>query len=399
MAQRLKSIAPIALVVMLGGLLAAPAGASEPYKVGVTAAVTGGAATMTAPMVSLFKAYMDRLNEQGGIGGHPVQVSYEDDRGEPARAATNAKKLVEQDRVLVLVNTSLSATFKPTIATAKAGKTPLLFGGAVCPEEVFPPADPLLFCSTSFAALIDSDFAVRVIKELSRDKVRLGLAGMDIPVVRIGLNAAEAVARQLGLEVPAKVIIPPGVVDFTPFASKLKDAGITWGLAWSPWPWEIGPFEGLLKLGWRGNYLLYAFQPLEATFARLNRENLYAMSGTALLGEGLPELKTIQEVASKAGVARIDLEGWVAGVAVHEALKACGWPCDRDRLQSAMSNLAIEVPGVKGGPIRWTRDNHFRTEQLYKIYRWDASKGRPLVVKDWTRVDVDAKLQELKALK
>jgi len=362
----------------------------------MSAAITGGPATTYAPMVEIFRAYISKVNGEGGVNGHAIQVIYEDDRGEPARAATNAKKLVEQDKVTLLINTTTSATFKPVIATAKESKTPLLFGGSVCPEEVFPPADPLLFCSTSFAALIDGDFAVRFIKESSPGQVRLGLALMDIPIARVGINAAEAVGKKLGMEIADKVAMPPTVVDFTPFASKLKDAGANWVFAWSPWPWEIGPYEALLKLGWQGNYLLYGFQPLEAAFARLNKENLYALSGTALLGEGLPELKEIQAVAAKYGVSRIDLEGWVAAVAVHEAVKACGWPCSREKLQSAMSGISITVKGVKGGPIRWSRDNHFRTEQWYKIYRWDSAKGRPVTAKDWTKVDVAEKLKELK---
>lgn len=396
MVRTIQLLTALTLTIALAWPIPAPAETREPYKVGMTAAITGGAATMTAPMTEMFRAYINKMNAEGGVNGHPIQVSYEDDRGEPARSATNAKKLVDQDRVVLLVNTSLSATFKPVIAAAKDSMTPLLFGGSVCPEEVFPPADPLLFCSTSFAALIDSDFAVRFIKEATPAKVRLGLAGMDIPVVRIGLRAAEEVGKKLGMEVVEKVIMPPTAVDFAPFASKLKDAGAAWVFAWSPWAWEIGPFEALLKLGWQGNYLLYAFQPLEGTFARLNKENLYALSGTALLGEGLPELKAIQEVAAKAGVSRIDLEGWVAAVAVHEAFKACGWPCSREKLQSVMNGVSITVPGVKGGPIRWSRDNHFRTEQWYKVYRWDSAKGRPVTVKDWTRVDVAQKLRELK---
>jgi hypothetical protein len=110
-------------------------------------------------------------------------------------------------------------------------------------------------------------------------------------------------------------------------------------------------------------------------------------------------MKVIQDAAAKAGVTRIDVEGWIAGVAVHEALRACGWPCSRDTLQAAMSGLSIRVPGVKGGPIRWTRDNHFRTEQWYKIYRWDSGRGRPVLVKEWTKIDVESKLKELKELK
>lgn len=394
-----KCLGYLVLVVTLGFAISAQAQTSEPYKVGMTAAITGGSATSYAPMVEIFRAYINKVNDEGGVNGHPIQVIYEDDRGEPARGGTNAKKLVEQDNVALLVNTSISATYKPVIATARDSKTPLLFGGSVCPEEVFPPADPLLFCTTSFAALFDGDFAVRFIRESSKDKVRLGLALLDIPITRVGINTAEAVGKKLGMEIADKVPMPPTVADFTPFASKLKDAGANWVFAWSPWPWEIGPYEALLKLGWQGNYILYGFQPLEAAFARLNKENLYALSGVALLGEGRPELKEIQAVAAKYGVSRIDLEGWVAAVAVHETLKACGWPCSREKLQSAMSGISISVKGVKGGPISWSRDNHFRTEQWYKIYRWDSAKGRPVTAKDWTRVDVAQKLKELKELK
>lgn len=391
-----RLLALLAVAVLAVTSIPHPATAADPYRIGVTAALTGGPAQTYIPMIELFRAYVAKVNAEGGVNGHPLQVLLEDDRGEPARAATNAKKFVEQEKVALLVNTSTSATFKPVIAAAREGKTPLLFGGSVCPEEVFPPADPLLFCSTSFAALLDGDFAVRFIKETSRDRVRLGLTLMDIPIARVGINAAEAVAKKIGVEVTEKVAMPASVVDFSPFATKLKDAGSTWVFAWSPWAWEIGPFEALLKLGWQGNYLLYAFQPLEATFARLGRENLYAMSGSALLSEGTPELKAIQDVAAKAGVTRIDLEGWIAAVAVREAMKACGWPCPPGKLQTAMTGVSISVPGVKGGPIRWTRDNHFRTEQWYKVYRWDAGRGRPVVARDWSKIDVEAKLKELK---
>ena len=65
-------------------------------------------------------------------------------------------------------------------------------------------------------------------------------------------------------------------------------------------------------------------------------------------------------------------------------------------LQSAMSGITFNVKGVKHGPIRWSRDNHFRTEQWYKVYRWDSAKRAPVTAKDWTKVDVEAKLKELK---
>jgi ABC-type branched-subunit amino acid transport system substrate-binding protein len=397
MAGTRRGLSSLALTVLLP--LASPAWAQEPYKVGMTAAITGPAAVEYAARVDTFRAYMAKVNAEGGVDGHPVQVGYEDDRGEPARAATNAKKLVEQDKVVLLVNTSLSATYKPVMATVTETKTPLLFGGGVCPQEVFPPANPLMFCTTSFAAQIDSDFAVRFMKEVSRDKVRLGTALMDIPVARIGIETAEAVGKKIGIEVVGRATMPPGTADFTAFSSKLKDAGANWVFAWSPWAFQVGPYEALLNLGWQGNYLLYGHQqPIDAAYPRLNRENLYALVGASILAEGLPELEAMRQIAAKHGASRLDVEGWVAAVAVHEALKACGWPCSREKLQGAMSGLAITVKGVKGGPIRWSRDNHFRTEQWYKVYRWDSARKRAVTAKDWTKVDVAHKLRELREI-
>jgi len=383
-------------VALAAAMAAAPAAAQDAYKVGMTAAITGPSATSYAPMVDIFRAYIAKLNAEGGVNGRQVQVVYEDDRGEPGRAGTNAKKLLEQDQVQLFINTSISATYKPTISAAKDTRTPLLFGGSVCPEEVFPPADPLLFCTTSFTPLLDGDFVARFIRESEKGPVRLGLALLDIPLTRVGINTAETVGAKLGMEIAGKVAMPPTVVDFAPFALKLKETNPNWVFAWSPWPWEIGPYEALTRLGWQGNYILYGFQPLEAAFARLNKENLYALTGIALLAEGLPELKAIQAVAQKHNVQRMDLEGWVAAVAVHESLKACGWPCSREKLAQVMNGVSIDVKGVKGGPIRWSKDNHFRTEQWYKIYRWDSKASRPVAARDWTKVDVAQKLKELK---
>ena len=154
------------VIVSLSVLLAAatPAGAQpEPYRVGMSAAITGRASGTYAPTYEGFKAYFKRVNDAGGIGGHPVALEVEDDRGEPQRAAAAAKKLAETS--IVIVNASTSATYKPFMTEAETRKLPLLFGGGVCPGEAFPPAKGLVFCSTSFGTRYDSRFALNFIKQ------------------------------------------------------------------------------------------------------------------------------------------------------------------------------------------------------------------------------------------
>ncbi len=41
-----------------------------------------------------------------------------------------------------------------------------------------------------------------------------------------------------------------------------------------------------------------------------------------------------------------------------------------------MQNLKVDLKGLRGGPIEWTKDNHFRTQQYYRVYRWDGGQDR-----------------------
>ena len=34
-----------------------------------------------------------------------------------------------------------------------------------------------------------------------------------------------------------------------------------------------------------------------------------------------------------------------------------------------MANLKVDTKGLRGGPIEWTKDNHFRTRQYYRVYQ------------------------------
>src|SRR5512138_1277539 len=118
------------LAAMLAIASATPALAQ--YRIGVSAAITGPASSTYAPTYEAYKAYFKRINDAGGINGQKVEISYEDDRGEPQRAAANAKKLAEG--AILMVNASTSATYKPFMTESETEKIPLLFGGGEPPD-------------------------------------------------------------------------------------------------------------------------------------------------------------------------------------------------------------------------------------------------------------------------
>src|SRR5437667_11840930 len=116
--------------------IAAPAAAQDAYVVGVSGALTGPAAGTNAPPIEGLRLYVDRLNAAGGVNGKKIQLIVLDDGAEPSKAATNAKRLITQDKVSLLILASLSSTFAPVIAETKRANWPLMFMGAVCPKQV-----------------------------------------------------------------------------------------------------------------------------------------------------------------------------------------------------------------------------------------------------------------------
>jgi ABC-type branched-subunit amino acid transport system substrate-binding protein len=386
-----QALSRVALVAAAALVLPVPAAAQDAYVVGVSAAMTGPAAVNYAPIIEGIQIYLEHVNAKGGINGKPVRLIVQDDQAEPSRAAANAKKLIAQDKVLILMNASLSSTYAPMVAESKRAGVPLFYAGGVCPEATFPPADPLQFCSTAYSANLDSEAGMAFIRNTAKQPVRIGFAAMAIPVARTGIAHAEKVAKSLGMTPVDTQITPPPTPDYTPFATKLKDANPDWVFSWSPWVSQVRTFEALRRIGWKGDYLSFAHLNSEEELARIQDGGFYVFGTNAYLEDNLPVHAEIRAVAARANVkypVSYLTEGFISGLVLEEALKKTGWPPTQQKVLAAMNNLKVDTKGLRGGPIEWTKDNHFRTRQYYRVWRWDPATKRVVQVQDWKPVDV-----------
>ena len=365
--------------------------AQDAYIIGVSAAMTGSAAATYAPVIESMRAYIDHVNGKGGVNGRQIKLVISDNQGEASKAASDAKKLLTQDKAVMLVNSSLSSTYAPMVAEAKRANVPLFYAGAVCPKETYPPADALQFCSTAFGAQYDSQMALAVVKELAREPVRIGFSAMAIPLSRGEIDYAEGLSKTMGMTPVDKQIVPPPTPDYTPFANKLKDANPNWVYSWAPWVTQVRTFEALRRLGWTGRYIAYAHLNAEDELARLKDNELYVFGTNAFFQDNLPVQAELRAVMHRANlnypVTQLS-EGYIAGLVLEAALKGAGWPTSAAKVQASMSNLKVDTKGLRGGPIEWTKGNHFRTTQHYRVYKWDGAKGAITRVKDWTPIAV-----------
>src|SRR3954471_1935002 len=378
--------------ITLAGVLAAfSAHAQNAHVIGVSAAMTGPAAATYAPVIDAMKAYLEHVNGKGGINGHPVQLVVLDDSAEPSRAAANAKRLLAEDKVVLIMNSSLYSTYAPMVAEATRANVPLYYAGSVCPKDTFPPADPLQFCSTAFGANLDSQAALAFVKNNSKDSVRIGFAAMAIPISRAEIDYAEGLSKTLGMTPVEKQISPPPTPDYTPFATKLVDASPNWVYSWAPWVSQVRTFEAMRRLGWKERYITWAHLNAEEELARLKDDGFYVIGTNAFFEDNLPVHAEVRAVTQRANL-RYQVtyltEGFIAGMVIESVLKATPWPPTPQKVQADMNGLKVDLKGLRGGALEWTKDNHFRTRQYYRVWRWDPSRNAVARVQDWQAIDV-----------
>lgn len=113
----------IATIVAVASLAGA---ASEPIKIGGNYEVTGGVATFGTACVNSTKLYFDKINKQGGVLGRQLELVVADNKSEASEAASAAKKLISQDKVVALVGPVTSKNCLSAGPIAQDAKIPMI---------------------------------------------------------------------------------------------------------------------------------------------------------------------------------------------------------------------------------------------------------------------------------
>ena len=124
-------------------LLAAPARSDDgvsrdTIRIGAHGPLTGPAAFVGLGSRAGMQLAVQEINAAGGVNGRKFEVLYEDDGNSPAKALAAVKKLVEQDKVFMILGLSAS---NPTIGVLdylKGAKVPGYFSIASAPQITHP---------------------------------------------------------------------------------------------------------------------------------------------------------------------------------------------------------------------------------------------------------------------
>ena len=138
MDQRNKIVVGVIVVVLVivGGylLLNKNAGPSGPLKIGFIAPLTGDAAVYGEPLRNMVAMAVEEINASGGVNGSNIEVIYEDGKCNGKDAATAAQKLVNVDKVQIILGGFCSGESLAAVPIAEAAKVTLLSVGSSSPD-------------------------------------------------------------------------------------------------------------------------------------------------------------------------------------------------------------------------------------------------------------------------
>src|SRR5512138_23158 len=240
-------MSPIRFAVAAAFLAAsfqARAAAKEPLKVGAILAVTGPASNLGAPEARTLEMLVEDLNAKGGVDGRKIVLVVKDSGGNPEKAVSFAKQLMEEEKVFAIIGPATSGETLAIKPIVEEGKTLLLSCAAA--EVIVNPV-----ASHVFKVAPKDSYAVEMLfRRMKKMGVkRIGLLSSNTGFGKAGKEQVEKLAPAAGIEIAVSDVYDKGATDLTAEVTKLKAAKVEAVLNWSIEPAQSIVIKNVRQIG------------------------------------------------------------------------------------------------------------------------------------------------------
>ena len=208
--------------VMLGALIVSGYFASPSLaqiKLGVAEALTGNAAQYGVPIRKGFELAVSEINGSGGINGSKIELVVEDEQGKKEEAINVFKKLIFQDKVLMLFGPTLSNSAQASDPVAQAAKV-VVFGTSNTADGITSIGNYVFRNSVTEADIVPVTLKVAA-QKTGLKKVAV-LYGNDDIFTKSGYDNFRKALETLKIPVTTTETFAKGDVDFKPQLTKIK---------------------------------------------------------------------------------------------------------------------------------------------------------------------------------
>lgn len=197
----------------------AVADSTDPIKIGAILSMTGPAGYLGDPEAKTLTLYVDMINQAGGVLGRKLQLVAYDDGSDAAKANEFAKKLIEFDKVSLIIGATTSAGTMGIIPLVEAAKIPTIsLAGAAA---IINPVKPYVFKTPQ----TDSMAITKIFQELKRRNItKIALISETSAYGQEGRKETMALAPSNGIELVADETFGSKDPDVTAQLTKIKNA-------------------------------------------------------------------------------------------------------------------------------------------------------------------------------
>jgi branched-chain amino acid transport system substrate-binding protein len=206
---------------------------ADKIKIGSFLSVTGGASFIGDPELRTLQLYIDEINAQGGWKGKPVELVHYDSGSKAKTAVKFAKRLVQKDRVDVIIGGSTSGNTLAVMPIIEKAKVPFI--SLAASVKIIEPTQKWVFKT----AHTDRMAAERLFQDMKANGIsKIALISGDGGFDRSGRAQCLKLAPKYGIDIVIDESYGNGDTDMTAQLSKVRgseaQAVLNFGFARAP---------------------------------------------------------------------------------------------------------------------------------------------------------------------
>ncbi|HJX10875.1 MAG TPA: amino acid ABC transporter substrate-binding protein [Candidatus Binatia bacterium] len=221
--KRFNSTILQTLALLLCWAFIAPAWAADPIKVGFSMSLTGAGGPAGKQVIVALEIWRDDVNVKGGLLGRPIELVFYDDQTMPANVPAIYTKLIDVDKVDLLIGpyaTNMIAAAIPVIAQRKLTTIGML-GLAANSQFHYKGYFSMLTYGANPAREFSRGF-FELAKAQNPRPQTVAIVGADAEFGKTSTDGARANALAAGFKIVYDNRYPPSMTDLAPIARAIK---------------------------------------------------------------------------------------------------------------------------------------------------------------------------------
>ena len=258
------------LASLLITLAPASAQSGAPIRIGYSMALTGGLAPNGKSALLAQKIWEEDVNAKGGLLGRPVKLVYYDDKSAPAEVPAIYTKLLDVDKVDLLIGAYATAQLAPAMPIVIARKKLLigLLGLAVNDEFNYPNYFAMIPSGPIPKPAFTKDFFALAMRLDPKPKT-VAIVAADQEFSKNASDGARETAQNAGLKIVYDKTYPPTTNDFSPIVRAIQAGNPDIVVVCSYPPDSVGIVRAVNEIGFKPRMIGGAMVGLQATAIKM----------------------------------------------------------------------------------------------------------------------------------